>query len=1216
MKRISSFITGAGFFEDLTGVCSLAQYSEGIDYWFGRSFYAREQRDVLRIAVCERPAPLSESRMRHLLRKLHIGSSHSDDGDGSKSPMGRSSDGAGPSQRGKVSPSESPAAFSNSSEQKPFSSISGWLNSVSRHTSPSASNVVSAGSGGGNTVKDRLETSGSSSATPSGSFEILRSDSGPANVREVQIADPAAEEEYQIQLAMALSVNDDPEAVQIEAAKQISLGSSSSTQNTPAEVVAYRYWYYSALNYDDKVVDGFYDLYGVVSDSTSDKMPSLVDLQGTPVADNISWETVLVNRAIDPDLVKLENKALALAVKSKAGSRGFLKSGLVQKIADLVSDSMGGPVGDPDKMLKQWRSASEDLRATLQNKVLPLGHLKVGLARHRALLFKVLADCVGIQCRLVKGRYYMGTDDGAVNIIKVDDEREYIVDLMGAPGTLIPSDVTGTLAPQIEYEATLHAINETLKDVGVGSSASSESSSLTPMSGCLPDEIAEKRRLGSREMISDLSGSVEMVRDSQEAIRSGIGNFQGRPVHEDAASPTALTGNKSRLESDELSELCKLERAPPRSSGNSSHPYSHARTPSWTEGIGSPAIRRMKVKDVSQYMMDAAKENPELAQKLHDVLLESGVVAPPNLFTEITAEQLQSQATEDKKIIEDRMDERRRRHRARRANKSGLCPAHLLPPAPQHVMPTRGGGSGEHLQRLNSVEGLGDRRPLETVDLCHAEDSPIDSSQANSPTVPTTSVSATDVHEILPSEFIKHVPVAAAAAATAAVVASSMVVAASKANADPTLEVPVAAAATATAAVVVATSAAVGRRSEQMDSGAPMSTGDQCEKDVENWRTKSEEVEGAAKNLQGCNPGKEAALVDGEPENTAGREEERNSNKSTENESVRSDIILDDVAELEIPWEEITLGERIGLGSYGEVYRGEWHGTEVAVKKFLDQDISGDALEEFRSEVRIMKRLRHPNVVLFMGAVTRAPNLSIVTEFLPRGSLYRLIHRPNSQLDERKRLRMALDVARGMNYLHNSTPVIVHRDLKSPNLLVDKNWVVKVCDFGLSRMKHNTFLSSKSTAGTAEWMAPEVLRNEPSNEKCDVFSFGVILWELATLQQPWGGMNPMQVVGAVGFQHRRLEIPNDMDPVIADIIMKCWHNDPKMRPSFSEIMMALKPLQRPAGSTQAANRVSPRRQALIKTERHAESRHLGRDQAANQNELRIAGAEDTQATDS
>jgi serine/threonine protein kinase len=156
----------------------------------------------------------------------------------------------------------------------------------------------------------------------------------------------------------------------------------------------------------------------------------------------------------------------------------------------------------------------------------------------------------------------------------------------------------------------------------------------------------------------------------------------------------------------------------------------------------------------------------------------------------------------------------------------------------------------------------------------------------------------------------------------------------------------------------------------------------------------------------------------------------------------------------------------LSLDSFGEVFRGEWHGLEVTIKRFLQQDISSDAFEAFRTEVGIMKRLCHPNVVLFMGAVTRVPHLSIVTEFLPRGSLFRLIHRPNNQLDERRRLRMALDVARGMNYLHNCTPVIVHRDLKSPNLLVDKNWVVKVCDFGLSRIKHNTLLSSRSTAGT------------------------------------------------------------------------------------------------------------------------------------------------------
>jgi serine/threonine protein kinase len=291
---------------------------------------------------------------------------------------------------------------------------------------------------------------------------------------------------------------------------------------------------------------------------------------------------------------------------------------------------------------------------------------------------------------------------------------------------------------------------------------------------------------------------------------------------------------------------------------------------------------------------------------------------------------------------------------------------------------------------------------------------------------------------------------------------------------------------------------------------------------------------------------------------------------------------LDDVAECEIPWEDLVIGERIGLGSYGEVYRAEWNGTEVAVKKFLDQDFSGDALEEFRREVRIMRRLRHPNVVLFMGAVTRPPNLSIVTEFLPRGSLYRLIHRPNIHIDEKRRIRMALDVAKGMNCLHSSIPTIVHRDLKSPNLLVDKNWAVKVCDFGLSRLKHNTFLSSKSTAGTPEWMAPEVLRNEPSNEKCDVYSFGIILWELATLRMPWSGMNPMQVVGAVGFQNRRLDIPKDLDPLVARIIRECWQSDSSLRPSFSQLMAALKPLQRlvipPHSDIQCP--VSPREQIV------------------------------------
>eukprot|EP00268_Persea_americana_P046749 TRINITY_DN4829_c0_g1_i8.p1 TRINITY_DN4829_c0_g1~~TRINITY_DN4829_c0_g1_i8.p1 ORF type:complete len:1087 (-),score=268.39 TRINITY_DN4829_c0_g1_i8:727-3636(-) len=943
------------------------------------------------------------------------------------------------------------------------------------------------------------------------------------------------DEECQIQLALELSAKEDPEAVQIEAVKQISLG-SCPPQNTPAELVAYRYWNYAALGYDDKILDGFYDLHGVLAESKSKKMPSLVDLQSIPVSDSISWEAVLVNRVADTDLSKLEQRALMMAVESKSGSIGFDDSDLVQKLAVLVACYMGGPVVDPDNMLLTWRDLSNRLRESLGNMVLPLGQLKIGLARHRALLFKVLADSVGVPCQLVKGQQYTGSDDVAMNIVKISDGREYIVDLMADPGTLIPSDTAG-----LQIEEYSFPVSSVLRDVD--NSHGSSSSSF-----CLPSSTggySESRQQDKRSRSVNLANAESGLGDG-----SNLNDFTG---HENPRSRFSSNESSSKVckteesnLSDDLEHLAKVEKAPTREiSGKSSYPYAHARSPSWTEGVSSPAVHRMKVKDVSQYMIDAAKENPQLAQKLHDVLLESGVVAPPNLFTEIYSEQVLSPVLEkspSRDMSEKEMAKHGNRHKAQ--PDAGL--GRFLPPLPYHGMQPKGATSRVQVEQLKPVEGLGVYNPL---DLGEAMGLPLSSQYEVSGAVAQTVGPS-------PVKFVKHVPVAAAAA-TAAVVASSMVVAAAKSN-DSNLEVPVAAAATATAAAVVATTAAVTRQYEQLESYGQFPFGDDT-----------------VHELQGSDHGQDGVVEQEQDTSMVYQEGERTSNTSAGNDSVRSDPALDDVAEWEIPWEEITLGERIGLGSYGEVHRGDWHGTEVAVKKFLDQDISGDALEEFKSEVRIIKRLRHPNVVLFMGAVTRVPNLSLVTEFLPRGSLYRLIHRPNNQLDERKRLKMALDVARGMNYLHNCTPIIVHRDLKSPNLLVDRNWVVKVCDFGLSRMKHNTFLSSRSTAGTAEWMAPEVLRNEPSDEKCDVYSFGIILWELSTLQQPWGGMNPMQVVGAVGFQHRRLDIPDGMDPVIADIIRQCWQTDPKQRPSFAEIMAALKPLQKHTAAQVPRPRVAP-----------------------------------------
>jgi hypothetical protein len=262
----------------------------------------------------------------------------------------------------------------------------------------------------------------------------------------------------------------------------------------------------------------------------------------------------------------------------------------------------------------------------------------------------------------------------------------------------------------------------------------------------------------------------------------------------------------------------------------------------------------------------------------------------------------------------------------------------------------------------------------------------------------------------------------------------------------------------------------------------------------------------------------------------------------------------------EINADELQLGTRIGIGSYGEVYRGQWRQTDVAIKVFLDQELGARMLESFRKEVAIMKKLRHPNIVQFMGACSKPPNLCIVTQYVSRGSLFKLLHRSEANpinMDERRRLQMALDVARGMNYLHTCRPPVIHRDLKSPNLLVDKDMTVKVCDFGLSRVRHATVLSAKSQAGTPEWTAPEVLQGKPCNEASDVYSFGVILWELHTGEEPWTDKSAMQVVGAVGFANERLPVPEGMKPGLADLMQRCF-GPSEDRPSFSEIISILK----------------------------------------------------------
>ncbi|XP_074576610.1 uncharacterized protein LOC141833126 isoform X2 [Curcuma longa] len=307
-------------------------------------------------------------------------------------------------------------------------------------------------------------------------------------------------------------------------------------------------------------------------------------------------------------------------------------------------------------------------------------------------------------------------------------------------------------------------------------------------------------------------------------------------------------------------------------------------------------------------------------------------------------------------------------------------------------------------------------------------------------------------------------------------------------------------------------------------------------------------------NNQTCN-------ISGSSSHNANSASSISSNCSTSSGTVQRMDMDSDCLDYEILWEDLTIGDQIGQGSCGTVYHALWYGSDVAVKVFSKNEYSDDSIVSFRQEVSLMKRLRHPNILLFMGAVTSPNRLCIVTEFLPRGSLFRLLQR-KTRLDWRKRILMALDIARGMNYLHHSNPIIIHRDLKSSNLLVDKNWTVKVGDFGLSRLKHETYLTTKSGKGTPQWMAPEVLRNEPSDEKSDVYSYGVILWELVTEKIPWYDLNSMQVIAAVGFMDQRLDLPADLDQQWVSIIQSCWQSEPKLRPTFQELIERFKDLQK------------------------------------------------------
>jgi serine/threonine protein kinase len=178
---------------------------------------------------------------------------------------------------------------------------------------------------------------------------------------------------------------------------------------------------------------------------------------------------------------------------------------------------------------------------------------------------------------------------------------------------------------------------------------------------------------------------------------------------------------------------------------------------------------------------------------------------------------------------------------------------------------------------------------------------------------------------------------------------------------------------------------------------------------------------------------------------------------------------------------------------------------------------------------------------------------------MPNGDVHSVVHNNQNKLSVLKLLKMGRDVAYGMNWLHLSKPPIIHRDLKPNNLLVDANWNVKVCDFGLSAFQRTETLQDTGVApGTPLWMAPEVLMGKPLSEKADVYAFGIVFWEMLTGQEPFAEHDSYNsFVSAICQKHERPPIPQDMHVSVAKILQDCWAHEPPQRPSFTEIIVRL-----------------------------------------------------------
>ncbi|XP_040029201.1 serine/threonine-protein kinase B-raf isoform X1 [Gasterosteus aculeatus] len=304
------------------------------------------------------------------------------------------------------------------------------------------------------------------------------------------------------------------------------------------------------------------------------------------------------------------------------------------------------------------------------------------------------------------------------------------------------------------------------------------------------------------------------------------------------------------------------------------------------------------------------------------------------------------------------------------------------------------------------------------------------------------------------------------------------------------------------------------------------------------------------------------------PQKSPCQQRERKSSSSSEDRNKMKTLGRRDSSDdWEIPEGQITLGQRIGSGSFGTVFKGKWHG-DVAVKMLNVTAPTPQQLQAFKNEVGVLRKTRHVNILLFMGYTTK-PQLAIVTQWCEGSSLYHHLHIIETKFEMIKLIDIARQTAQGMDYLHAKS--IIHRDLKSNNIFLHEDLTVKIGDFGLATVKSRWSGSHQfeQLSGSILWMAPEVIRLQDKNPysfQSDVYAFGIVLYELMSGALPYSNINNRdQIIFMVGrgylspdLSKVRSNCPKAMKRLMAD----CLKKKREERPLFPQILASIELLAR------------------------------------------------------